>query len=253
MKKYMILSMCVGTLLFNAACEKKNEKVDAVEEKEVASADWVEDQLSESNEKVNEIDAKTKQLEQEIAKIKLAVENQQVFKDVPIDHWAYVYVTSLYHQGIVGGVGNNLFAPSQSITRAQAAAMLVRAFQLPLSSKPSVFSDVPATHPFAREVMTAYEAGFFGGYPNNRFMPSEPMKRKHMAMVIQRAFKLQKNSNIPYSGYKDVNDKTEGAEAIQIISQYGIAQGSNGYFYPDRATTRADFATFMYRALNLQK
>ena len=249
MVKKWILSVVSISMLLLAACEQ--EHAGASEEQEIATAPWTEQQLADTNGRMNQIDDKMKQLEQELAKIKTAAESPQVFKDVPVGHWAYVHVTRLYHQNIVGGVGNDLFAPKQAIRREEAAAMLVRAFQLPLSTKPSIFVDVPNSHRFAREIMTAYEAGFFGGYPNNRFAPQESMKRQHMAMVIQRAFRLQATS-APYAGYKDVNEGTQGALEIRIISQHGIAEGDNGYFYPEQPTTRAHFATFMDRALQIK-
>ncbi|CUA80579.1 S-layer homology domain-containing protein [Anoxybacillus suryakundensis] len=245
MKRWIISTVSVAMLLLTG-CEQ--EHAGASEEQEIATAPWTEQQLADTNSRLNQIDEKIKQLDEQLAKIKTAAESPQVFKDVPLGHWAYVSVTRLYRQNIVGGVGDGLFAPNQAITRAQAAAMLVRAFQLPLSNKPSIFADVPNSHPFAREIMTAYEAGFVGGYPNNRFAPQESMKRKHMAMIIQRAFRLQATS-APYAGYKDVTNGTEGALEIRIISQHGIAEGSNGYFYPEQATKRAHFATFMDRAL----
>ncbi|WP_461200835.1 S-layer homology domain-containing protein [Anoxybacillus sp. TBDG-1] len=244
-----ILSVVSVSVLLLAACEQKH--AGASEEQEIATAPWTEQQLTDTDSRLNQIDEKMKQLEQQLAKIKTAAESPQVFKDVPVGHWAYVPVTRLYRENIVGGVGNGLFAPNQAITRAQAAAMLVRAFQLPLSNKPSIFADVPNSHPFAREIMTAYEAGFVGGYPNNRFAPQESMKRQHMAMIIQRAFRLQATS-APYAGYKDVHDRTQGALEIRIISQHGIAEGSNGYFYPEQPTTRAHFATFMHRAIQIK-
>lgn len=250
MVKKWILSVVSVSMLLLAACEQ--EHAGASEEQEIATAPWTEQQLADTNSRLNQMDEKVKQLEQQLAKIKTAARTSQVFKDVPVSHWAYVSITRLYNQNIVGGVGNDLFAPSQAITRAQAAAMLVRAFQLPLSTKPSIFVDVPDSHPFAREIMTAYEAGFVGGYPNNRFAPKESMKRKHMAMIIQRAFRLQATS-ASYAGYKDVTENTQGALEIRIISQHGIAEGDNGYFYPEQPTTRAHFAIFMDRALQKNK
>lgn len=249
MKRWIIPIVSVAMLLLTA-CEQ--EHAGASEEQEIATAPWTEQQLADTNSRLDQIDEKMKQLEQQLAKIKTAAESPQVFKDVPVGHWAYVHVTRLYHQNIVGGVGNDLFAPDQAIRREEAAAMLVRALQLPLSTKPSIFVDVPNSHRFAREIMTAYEAGFVGGYPNNRFAPKESMKRKHMAMVIQRAFRLQATS-APYAGYKDVNERTQGALEIRIISQHGIAEGDNGYFYPEKPTTRAHFAIFMDRALQKNK
>jgi hypothetical protein len=251
MKKHLFIFLI--SLLFVSACQKEKVEVDATGEQEVASADWTEAQVAAVNDRVNSLDAKTKQLEQEVAKLQLAAQAQQPFKDVPFDYWAYVEIMDLYKKGVIKGYEvEKMFYPERSITRYQAASMLVKVFQLPLSSSPSQFSDVPTNSPIAREIMTAYEAGFFTG-SNGRFMPNEPMKRKHMAMVLQRAFQLQKKADVPYAGYKDVNAQTSGAEAIQIISQYGIAQGSNGYFYPDQSTKRSQFSAFVYRALALQK
>jgi 2-polyprenyl-6-methoxyphenol hydroxylase-like FAD-dependent oxidoreductase len=45
----------------------------------------------------------------------------QQFKDVPESHWTYDAVQALSLHGITTGVGNDLYAPDNSITRAQYA------------------------------------------------------------------------------------------------------------------------------------
>ena len=55
------------------------------------------------------------------------------FADVPISHWAAAYIEQLYADGITTGCGLMplSYCPANSVTRAQAAAFLVRTFDLP--------------------------------------------------------------------------------------------------------------------------
>jgi hypothetical protein len=53
------------------------------------------------------------------------------FSDVPITHWAAAWIKQLAAEGITSGCGPNLYCPSGSVTRAEMAAFLVRAFSLP--------------------------------------------------------------------------------------------------------------------------
>jgi len=52
--------------------------------------------------------------------------NRPVFSDVGVNIWYSPYVVWAYDNGIVGGVGNNRFAPNESVTREAFAVMLHR-------------------------------------------------------------------------------------------------------------------------------
>ena len=52
----------------------------------------------------------------------------QPFTDVPLDHWAFNYITALHNQGIVRGFGDGTFRPDQLATRAELATIVARAF-----------------------------------------------------------------------------------------------------------------------------
>jgi hypothetical protein len=54
-----------------------------------------------------------------------------IFNDVPATHWAAPWIEQLYTEGITGGCGNKNYCPEDSLTRAQMAVFLVRAFDLP--------------------------------------------------------------------------------------------------------------------------
>jgi len=58
----------------------------------------------------------------------------QTFVDVPVSHWAAPYIEDLQRDGVVSGgcddVNENTYCPGQSLTRAMAADMIVKAFNL---------------------------------------------------------------------------------------------------------------------------
>lgn len=50
------------------------------------------------------------------------------FTDVPSSHWASTSISKMADKGIMSGIGNNLFAPSQQLSNAEFITMLVRQF-----------------------------------------------------------------------------------------------------------------------------
>ncbi len=54
-----------------------------------------------------------------------------MFNDVSPSHWAAAWIEQLANEGITSGCGNGAYCPDSSVTRAQMAVFLVRAFNLP--------------------------------------------------------------------------------------------------------------------------
>ena len=50
-----------------------------------------------------------------------------VFTDVPINHWANMYISKATELGIISGYGNGKFGPSDNLTYEQAVTMIIRA------------------------------------------------------------------------------------------------------------------------------
>ncbi len=53
------------------------------------------------------------------------------FNDVPDDYWAKNWIEQLAEEGVTSGCGGGNYCPSGSVTRAQMAVFLIRAFNLP--------------------------------------------------------------------------------------------------------------------------
>ncbi|MFD1736815.1 S-layer homology domain-containing protein [Bacillus salitolerans] len=246
-----LLLLLVGVICSLALAGCEQEKTSANEGYEIATVEWSENVLSNTSRKVNDVDQRAAQLEKEIASLQAKINNSTVFKDVPKGYWAYIEIMNLYNKGIISGYPEEKkFYPENEISRYQAASMLIKALNLPKSTNQSVFTDVPSGHWTEEVVMTVYDAGLFKG-SNGNFMPTAPMKRIHMATVLQRAFDLQDNGD-EFIPYVDVLEGSEGYEVIKIISQHDIAKGSNGYFSPNNPTRRSHFSAFLTRALSIE-
>jgi hypothetical protein len=65
-----------------------------------------------------------------------------IFADVPASYWAAPWIEELYRQKITSGCSNNplKFCPDSTASRAEMAALLVRAFEFPLVAQQSVNS-----------------------------------------------------------------------------------------------------------------
>jgi hypothetical protein len=79
---------------------------------------------------------------------------------------------------IINGVGDDLFAGERSITRAEFAAIIVRALGLPADGTAN-FSDVSESAWYTGAVGTAYEYGIVNGRSANLFDPMRalPVRR----------------------------------------------------------------------------
>ena len=49
------------------------------------------------------------------------------YSDIPQGFWAYAQIDYLTQEGLIGGYEDNTFRPSKNITRAEYAAMIIKA------------------------------------------------------------------------------------------------------------------------------
>lgn len=173
------------------------------------------------------------------------------YHDIPKNHWAYRSVTSLGEQKLINGSGQSLFLPNNLITRAEAAVVLSRVFDLPTGNKKSDFSDVPEDHWAAGAISAVSKEGLITGITENTFSLDEALTREQVAVVFNRAFELKKNS-LETMTFSDVEKKYWAYEAIQLLADSGITGGyTDNTYRPKREVTRAEFAVFVDRALQM--
>ncbi|MCK6207100.1 S-layer homology domain-containing protein [Bacillus infantis] len=161
--------------------------------------------------------------------------------------WAEKEILTLSESGIIGGYPEGSFKPSKPVTRYQAAAMLIKALDLPfVTNKETVFKDIKKSSPMYQVAATINEAGIIRG-SNGYFRPGEPVSRAQMASMLTRAFELQRNENFYFL---DIQRDYWNYTDVSALAASGITDGKGDRtFAPSEATSRASFSVFLYRAL----
>lgn len=161
------------------------------------------------------------------------------------NHWAKDYIQTAANTGIMNGYTDGTFRPESSVTRAQAAAILVRSLGLTTEEK-APFTDI-ANYDAATqaEIAAAYVHGLIKG-TDGKFKPGHPVRRAQLALMIHRAYEQQSNQpyiakgNVPFVDVASYNAETK--RAITMLYELGIVTGDGGKFSPEAVTTRGQAA-----------
>lgn len=186
-----------------------------------------------------------------------ALSFDRAYADVPTGHWASDAIQSLTARLIVQGDGRGAFEPGRNVTRAEFAAMLVRALRLEGAEGDAGYSDVPADSRHAAELAQARHAGLAQGSGTGRFEPDRSIQRQEMAAMLIRAYALRAEQALPDgaagTAFRDAARMAAWAkQAIGQAQALGLIEGAgNGRFLPDASGTRAEAARMIQRLLAL--
>jgi subtilisin family serine protease len=150
----------------------------------------------------------------------------------------------LLAQGITAGCAPELFCPEGLVTRGQMASFLSRALDLPPTSTDYFGDDDGSTHEANINRLAA--AGLTYGCGPDTYCPDGIVSRAQMASFLSRALHLPATASDYFS-----DDETSSHEAaINRIAAAGLTVGCGPQQYcPAGSVTRAQMATFLYRAL----
>lgn len=112
------------------------------------------------------------------------------FNDVSSDHYAYDAIMELVDAGVVSGYGNGNFGPDDTVTREQAAKILVNAFAADQLDPDYVhgFTDATSIDPNLEDyVNTAAKLGIMEGDPSGTSRPKDQVTRYEWATLAVRA------------------------------------------------------------------
>lgn len=182
------------------------------------------------------------------AKIELALAKPQApaFKDVPATGWSAGPVGLAARIGLAGGYPDGTFHPGDKVTRAEFAAMLVKALGL-RSSGGATFADTKG-HWAESAIAALKSAGAANGYGDGSFKPEQAVSRAETAAMLGQFLNLTgMNSR---SSFADIQGNWAQTN-IEALAGLGILNGmGNGRFEPSGSATRAESATMIVRTLN---
>lgn len=176
-----------------------------------------------------------------------------------IPSWARADVQFTTQAGVFrGDAQTGRFRPGDQITRAELAAIVMRA------SSPSVdpsirvpFTDIQGGW-YEGEVTRAVQAGVIAPSDfGSRFRPDQPITRAEMARMVVRAVESSGQGSAPRSmvPFTDVDpDEAPFGPFIAKAAACGIIKGmGDGTFAPDQTATRAQAAVMIARMMRLEQ
>ena len=115
---------------------------------------------------------------------------------------------------------------------------------------PRVFDDVEPSSTHAADIVTLAEHGITRGCGSGRFCPGDTVTRQQMASFLVRALDLEAGSD----SFEDVTTGNLHRSDIAALARAGITRGCGGpRFCPEAPVTRGQMASFLVRALDLDR
>ena len=173
------------------------------------------------------------------------------FADVPDDAYYSLPVATLAGRGVFGGtLCNEGFCPGEPMDRKTMAVWTVRVLdgQDPPALPGTRFDDVDAASFHAPFIERMAELGITRGCGDGSgFCPDRHVTRAQMAAFLSRAYSLPDG---PAPMFSDVpNDAWYANDVAKLAaSSITVGCGDGTRFCPDRDTTRAQMAAFLFRA-----
>lgn len=175
--------------------------------------------------------------------------DKATFPDI-VGHWAEANIEALVNAGVITGYPDGTFKPNKTITRAEFATAVVKAFNLaPKSGK--VFNDT-ANHWAKDYIATAAAYGYVSGYNDTTFGPNDLITREQMALLIVNATGLTEANNAK-TFVDEANISDWAKDGVAIASGNNLITGyPDNTFKPKGNATRAEAVTILLNALTLE-
>jgi uncharacterized protein (DUF1800 family) len=179
------------------------------------------------------------------------------YLDVAASHPFHTAIVKISRKGITTGCGSGNYCPEQTVTRGQMAVFLLRGKHggsySPPAATGTVFTDVPASAPFAKWIERLAAEGITSGCGSNKYCPDQSVTRGEMAVFLLRSEHGTGFLPSPATGalFGDVPASAPFARWIEQLAGEGVTSGCGpGAFCPSSSSTRAQMAAFLTRTFN---
>ncbi|MDY0235340.1 MAG: S-layer homology domain-containing protein [Gudongella sp.] len=166
-------------------------------------------------------------------------------------------ILELNKEGVINGVTQTEFQPSKSITRAEFATLVSRAFDMEESHNHG-FLDVKQSDWFSGYIGAAKSSGFINGYTDNTFKPQNNITRQEAAIIMYNIAKSEgidvtmgeaeiRNYLSQFPDYLKIAVWSKEEMAFSVKKAY--IPNSIINIEPTRPATRSEVAGMLYRLL----
>ena len=177
----------------------------------------------------------------------------KMFTDVS-HSWADDGIQYCVTHQLMSGIGNDLFGPKLTTTRAQIVQILYNLEGEPKVSGTTPFTDLTQDW-YQDAVLWAYQTGVVAGTSSTTFEPDLPVTREQIAVILMeymtRVLKLERTwTPADLSIFPDADSVSDWAKdamadavALGLIS--GASNGGQTYLEPQGSATREQVATIL--------
>ena len=166
--------------------------------------------------------------------------------------WAKDYISFAAVRGIVGGVGDNNFAPDKNVTRAEFLKMAFSALGIETDGAKVSAKDVKETDWYAPYVGFAMDSGIVKGYEDGTFKPNNEISREEMMVMLDRLVDYAgikaESGKLSFKDKANISDWAKDATA-SIVAMGIITGNDDGTLKPKSNTKRSECAVVMMRLI----
>lgn len=167
-------------------------------------------------------------------------------------------IEALAARNIINGKTDSIFEPNSTMTRAEFAAVVVRALGLPEKSNDS-FADVTSSDWFYRYIGTASAYGIVNGVSATEFAPNGTITREEAAVMTVRAAKLcgmdtavsadtARDTLAAFEDYIKISDWA--FDCLAFCYAENLLSSDAMEIRPKDAVLRAEIADMLYRMMS---
>lgn len=201
-----------------------------------------------------------------VAVIAIGVMPTLAFPDVSKDYWAASQINLLSEQGVIVGYPDGTFKPDANVTRAEFAAMAIRALgqQHTKIAQPITYADVDENYWAYQDIQKAvYFDLISNSKENDLFRPEDSVSRAESLSVAVNALTTEtispdKAKEVIERRYIDANTIPEWflipAGKAEILGMIVVAPSAKkAALEADRPATRAEVAAILFKMMEQAK
>lgn len=174
------------------------------------------------------------------------------FTDFPTG-WSKEAMTRAVENGLLNGRTSTTINPEDTLTRAEMATIINRAFGATVEADISQYTDVSPDAWYYKEIAKAVNMRTFMGDSGNTMNPEANITREEVFTVIARAFVLGTEDYSTLDSFNDkgeVSDWAKSATAVLVSKKYVNGYGDNE-LAPQNDITREEFAQIMHNIVKV--
>ena len=184
------------------------------------------------------------------------VDNSAAFADVAQDAWFSTAVQFTASRELFSGVGDNHFAPQDSMSRAMLVTVLYQLENRPQTANTGSFSDVAQDAWYHDAALWAQQQGITGGSGDGSFSPDASISRESLALMLYRSAQslgVAGKEGQSLDSFADHSSVSPWAkQAMEWAYANGILSGNdNGQLAPQADSSRAEVSAMLSRFVEL--